>query len=252
MTEQNDGQPFETWTVGNVERCAVVPWTELDADARDEFDYVDADDTWTPRFVRYRDSWHDLNDGFMRIVTDGQTAGMWDTILPTDHPLAHWFAIQTESLGSALMLHDWEEDQATLGYAHTTHTGGSFNVFGHVLNTTGEFVAASICQDCMFGVVNADWPTIGDSDNPDWTQEREDTANRNMARFDITMGHVHIGPWADKNCYHENESCADDCDCAETTFSDSECGVCGTRLAGDRHDAIMVDRATFTKYGRAM
>ncbi|AXQ64486.1 hypothetical protein L3Y19_gp097 [Gordonia phage Neville] len=254
MTEHDNGQPFETWTVGNVERCTVVPWAELDVDGRDEFDYVDADETWTPRFARYRDGWLDLTEFMFMVDWGTDTANPFALRMDGDHPLRPWGHFQSTSHGTGFVFHDWDDDTNTVevGYAHTTHTGESFNVFAHVLNTTGEFVAARLCQSCLFGVVNGDWPTVEDDDEPDWTQEREDSANRNMARFNITMGHVHDGPWADRNCFHRGEPCGDDCDCEETTFSDSECGVCETRLAGDRHDAIMIDRATFAKYGRAM
>lgn len=109
--------------------------------------------------------------------------------------------------------------------------------FGQLLDS-GNFVASVACDDCTMGLASAGWPSADES--ADWTPEREITVDATLAEYDVTLGHMHSGPYSD--CWHAGTDCADDCDCERTVFSRRDCGVCGARLEGYRHDVIMVKK----------
>lgn len=102
----------------------------------------------------------------------------------------------------------------------------------------GLFVATVACQDCLLEHAN------GQVDSDSRTAEQIDHARQVAADYDITTGHVHTGPYAEQSCFHAGEECPDsqDCDCERTDFSGTECGMCGTRLAGYRNDMIFIAR----------
>lgn len=102
------------------------------------------------------------------------------------------------------------------------------NTFAAALET-GEFISGKLCQDCYFAHAN------GEDDRPD-----QSVIEMNYATYDFTIGHLHSGRWSD--CYHAGTECEDDCDCETTTFSNAECSMCETMLAGSRHDCIMIRR----------
>lgn len=101
---------------------------------------------------------------------------------------------------------------------------------------TGHFVDGSVCVDCLFGLANGDWPEVGE----DWTPEQAETSARTLAQYDATLGHMHSGPFS--QCYHNGAECEDDCDCDRAEFSRACCSVCGSNLAGSRHDVILIPR----------
>ena len=115
--------------------------------------------------------------------------------------------------------------------------------FGELLDT-GEFYDGTVCSVCLMGIASGDWPAIGDGSG--WDADRDSAADVNLGAYDVTVGHVHIGEWADTNCWHFGTECGDDCDCERTEFSSRGCSVCGTYLSGYRHDVIMVNRADLT------
>jgi hypothetical protein len=80
MTVKTNNQPRE-----------LLAWFELaPADSKD-FDYVDGEDRYSPRFVRYRGSWYDVNDS--------QYAGG----LGFPESLKAWDGIVTESFSSGVL-----------------------------------------------------------------------------------------------------------------------------------------------------
>lgn len=104
--------------------------------------------------------------------------------------------------------------------------------------TFGQLLVSSVaCDDCVMGLANAEWPSTDES--ADWTPERENTVDATLAEYDVTLGHIHSGEWS-SDCWHADTECADDCDCERTEFSTRDCGVCGSRWHGYRHDVIMV------------
>jgi hypothetical protein len=107
--------------------------------------------------------------------------------------------------------------------------------YGSLLDS-GQFVAGVVCTDCMFGVLYGDWPT-----DSHWTQERAETSQATLAKYEVTLGHVHEGPYS--QCPHAGTPCEDDCECERDPFSHSPCSVCGSSLAGERREVIMIARA---------
>lgn len=101
---------------------------------------------------------------------------------------------------------------------------------------TGNFIAGSVCVDCLFILTNGDWPTVGEN----WTQAQQDAAESVLNDYDVTLGHLHSGEWS--KCFHKDEPCEDDCDCTHTTFSNSRCYLCESTLAGSRDDVTMIAR----------
>lgn len=97
----------------------------------------------------------------------------------------------------------------------------------------GQFVDGNFCVDCWFVLNN------GESQNPDPDWDRA-AMSRTFADYEILPGHLHTGPYSD--CVHAGRPCEDDCDCAETNFSSSQCSGCATTVAGHRFDVTMVAR----------
>lgn len=74
-------------------------WNELPVTvAVDDFLYVDEEDRWDPRFVRYRGSWYDVMDS-QGITTDAPHAFM----VTADSELAAWDGITTDSMWSGVV-----------------------------------------------------------------------------------------------------------------------------------------------------
>ena len=114
--------------------------------------------------------------------------------------------------------------------------------YGELLDA-GRYHNGSVCVDCLMGIANGDWPTIGEGD---WDADRDTTADANLGAYDVTLGHLHFGEYADASCFHFGTECGDDCEGERSEFSARGCSVCGTYLAGYRHDVIMVNRADLT------
>lgn len=122
------------------------------------------------------------------------------------------------------------------------------NRYAELLNS-GEFCNARVCSDCLMVVANAEYP---DDDRGDWTTERQNALEQNLNTYDVTLGHLHTGRWAETSCFHYGEPCPDDddCPCARTEFSWSRCGLCETTLGGYRHDAILIKNAELAEGGK--
>lgn len=110
----------------------------------------------------------------------------------------------------------------------------SLNVFGAVLST-GEFSYGKACVDCMFQLAN------GEVENDSRTPEQLALAEKNCTAYEFTLGHLHTGEWSTR-CWHTGTECEDDCACERDDFDRTDCAMCGTGLAGYRHDCIMIDR----------
>lgn len=111
------------------------------------------------------------------------------------------------------------------------------------LLAAGRFYDGAVCADCLMGIANDDWPAVGDSG---WDDDRDATAGANLGAYDVTLGHMHDGKYADTSCFHYGAECDDDCSCEADEFSWRGCSVCGTYLAGYRHDVIMIKHDDLT------
>lgn len=115
----------------------------------------------------------------------------------------------------------------------------TLNVFAAVIST-GEFSYGKLCQDCTFVLAN------GESEGDSRTADQLETAEKNCATYEFNLGHLHTNGddrWTDNHiCYHRGTECEDDCECERDEFSSATCDMCGTDLAGYRHDTLMVKR----------
>jgi hypothetical protein len=98
--------------------------------------------------------------------------------------------------------------------------------------TTQDHATGRICVDCLMLEANGDWPEWMDADEV--AEYRESIDTHPNAGTEMTLGHLHDSP--DSQCWHAGESCDDDCDCEHTEFASGSCDMCGTTLAGYRHD----------------
>jgi hypothetical protein len=81
-----------TYTITtNHQQRELLSLCELPASVAAEFDYVTEDDSYSPRFVKYRGEWYDVNDS--------QYAGG----LGFPDELKRWDGIQTESFFSGVL-----------------------------------------------------------------------------------------------------------------------------------------------------
>lgn len=67
---------------------------------RADFDYIDGDDQFTDRMVRYKGAWYDLSE-FVRIVKRSREHIGWGHGVDDDSPLLAWDGIATDSYFSA-------------------------------------------------------------------------------------------------------------------------------------------------------
>lgn len=97
---------------------------------------------------------------------------------------------------------------------------------------TSEDVAIVLCIDCLMLAANGETPHEYDE------KEAADylaVVDHNTRGYWATLGHDHDSD----RCSHSGTECKEDCDCEQTYFSASQCGMCGTTLAGSREDATL-------------
>ena len=89
--------------VTNNQPRPLLSFSELPANARSDFDYIEDDDYCTPRFVKYRNVWYDANDT-QRIEPDnGRSHPVgWAMRVHPGEPLAQFDSIVTDSYFSGV------------------------------------------------------------------------------------------------------------------------------------------------------
>lgn len=97
---------------------------------------------------------------------------------------------------------------------------------------TGKFSVESVCIDCYLAHHGYD----GQSD--DWDSAAYDAT---VSTYDVTEGHPHQSEHY-TDCPHDGEECPDDCDCGYSHFDAWPCGMCESRLAGERYDMTYIRR----------
>lgn len=83
---------------------------------RADFDYIESDDEYSPRFVCYRGEWHDVFDT-QRIEPDNGRAhrvGFAMRVHPGS-PLAHFDAIESDTYFSGLLYRLLDDDSVIVG-----------------------------------------------------------------------------------------------------------------------------------------
>jgi hypothetical protein len=91
----------------------------------------------------------------------------------------------------------------------------------------------SICDDCrMLSVYGAEPAWMSPEELCNYFDRVENHPN---AEFKMTLGHLHDDPAV--GCFHAGQPCeTSDCDCERTDSASTACDLCGSSLAGDRHD----------------
>lgn len=90
-------------TTDNKPRC-LMSWHEIDAKSQPDFDYIDDDDRFTARFVKYKGEWYDAIDTQAIRVSQKHHQPMgWAMYVEPDDPLAKWHVIITESYFSGIV-----------------------------------------------------------------------------------------------------------------------------------------------------
>lgn len=89
---------------------------ELPAKKRAWFDYVEEDDSYTPRFVQYKGEWYDVHDS-QRIEPDnGRQQRMgWAMRVHPGSPLCLFDSVESDSFFSGLLFRFVGEDQVVVG-----------------------------------------------------------------------------------------------------------------------------------------
>ena len=92
----------------------LVPLCELDKRAQLGFDYIEGDDVFTPRFVKYKGEWYDTQDT-QGITCHYASRTGWALRVNEGSPLANWHSIVTDSFFSGVLFRFVDEDQVIVG-----------------------------------------------------------------------------------------------------------------------------------------
>lgn len=86
-----DGKPREL-------KC----FMDLTEKERADFDYIKDDDFYSPRFVKYKGHWYDVDDT-QWICAEPYTRHMGDFCVSPGHPFAQWHRVTSESFFSGVL-----------------------------------------------------------------------------------------------------------------------------------------------------
>ncbi len=77
---------------------------DLPKKAQADFEYLDTDEEFTPRFVKYRDAWYDVFDvQAIRVGADHDRPMGWALYVAPEDPLARWGSIISDSAFSGVL-----------------------------------------------------------------------------------------------------------------------------------------------------
>ena len=94
----------------------LTEWHELPRLIQLDFDYVEGDDRFTPRFIRYKDVWYDTHDAQRIVIRRAGTDRMgWAFYVDQNDPLAKWDAIISETFFSGVLFKFVEDDRVICG-----------------------------------------------------------------------------------------------------------------------------------------
>lgn len=90
----------------------LVCFHNLPESEQSDFDYIEGDDRFNPRFFKYKGAWYDSGE-FIRIIERRDSYNGWAHQADNDSPLLAWDGIQTESYFSGVLIkqvaeHDYE------------------------------------------------------------------------------------------------------------------------------------------------
>ena len=81
---------------------ALECWYSLPKKYQDWFDYIEGDERYSNRFVKYRGEWIDALDT-QRITVEPNPRMGWDFWVNKDHPFAKWDSIISDSYFSGVL-----------------------------------------------------------------------------------------------------------------------------------------------------
>lgn len=97
----------------------LVCFHDLLIEDQEDFNYItDLDEKYSNRFVRFKESWYDTSDVQRIIVSDPlESRGYmgWSMVIKSDHALAQWHAVLSESYFSGVLFKFTDEDQVVCG-----------------------------------------------------------------------------------------------------------------------------------------
>lgn len=95
----------------------LLTWWDLEEEDRKPFDYLEDDEKWSSRFVKYRGEWYDVGD--VQVINGGTIASF---PVSSDSPLFGWNGIQSDSVWTGVVFRwltdkeAYDKDLDTQGY----------------------------------------------------------------------------------------------------------------------------------------
>lgn len=102
--------------ISNWKARTMLSLSELPEKVRADFDYIDAEESWSPRFVCYRGQWIDCNDT-QRIEPDnGKAHPMgWALRVHPGSPLCHFDSVVSDSYFSGTLIRFVDDESVIVG-----------------------------------------------------------------------------------------------------------------------------------------
>lgn len=92
----------------------MVCFFDLPKKAQSDFDYVEGDNRYSPRFVKYRNAFYDVYDTQRITIHNGSPMG-WSMVVQHDNPLSKWDAIVSETYFSGILFKSNSDDMVICG-----------------------------------------------------------------------------------------------------------------------------------------
>ena len=83
---------------------------DLPKKVQKDFDYIEGDDVFSPRMVKYKGVWYDTGD-VQSICVNSPIAVGWGTHVKPEDPLAKWHAVVSETFFSGVLFrYDYDKN----------------------------------------------------------------------------------------------------------------------------------------------
>lgn len=98
----------------------LVCWHDIPYEVRRDFEYIDNDDRYSERFVKYKGEWYDAHDTQRIGISSTHDFPMgWAMYVEPDDPLAQWHAILTVTFFSGIVFRFCDENGVIVGCYYT-------------------------------------------------------------------------------------------------------------------------------------
>jgi len=88
---------------------------DLPVKAQSDFDYIEGDDRYMSRIVKFKGSYYDVFDTQMISVDSVHTRIGWAMTVTEDHPFAKWDSVMSDSYFSGLLFKLTLDDRCVVG-----------------------------------------------------------------------------------------------------------------------------------------